>query len=202
MNGTLTGKTAIVTGAGRGLGNGIATELAKAGAQIAVLEIDGESAQAAADDIRALGVEARAYVVDVSDSSQVNDAFSAVARDFGSIEIAVNNAGISRVGPSTIDCTDGDWLDSLAVMQTGVFYCMRAAGRHMVPRKTGSVINIASIRGLLTEPRPHQLLRSQGGRDHDDPRRRRRVGTARSTHQRDRAGLPSNTDVGYRRRPR
>src|SRR5215475_1681809 len=125
MTGTLTGKTAIVTGAGRGLGYGIATELAKAGAQIAVLEIDEQSAQAAADDFRALGVEARAYAVDVSDSSQVNDAFDAVARDFGSIEISVNNAGISRVGPSTVDCTDQDWLDSVAVMQTGVFYCMR-----------------------------------------------------------------------------
>jgi NAD(P)-dependent dehydrogenase (short-subunit alcohol dehydrogenase family) len=152
MNGTLTGKTAIVTGAGRGLGYGIATELAKAGAQIAVLEIDGESAHAAADDFRGLGVEARAYVVDVSKSGQVNDAFEAVARDFGSIEISVNNAGISRVGPSTIDCTDEDWLDSLAVMQTGVFYCMRAAGRHMIPRKTGSVINIASIRGYSPNP--------------------------------------------------
>ena len=152
MNGTLTGKTAIVTGAGRGLGYGIATELAKAGAQIAVLEIDGESGQTAADQLRGLGVEARAYVVDVSNSSQVDDAFAAVASDFGSIEISVNNAGISRVGPSTVDCTDEDWLDSLAVMQTGVFYCMRAAGRHMITRQTGSVINIASIRGYSPNP--------------------------------------------------
>ena len=152
MSRTLTGKTAIVTGAGRGLGYGIATELAKAGAQIAVLEIDGESGQTAADHMRGLGVEARAYVVDVSSSSQVDDAFAAVASDFGSIEISVNNAGISRVGPSTVDCTDEDWLDSLAVMQTGVFYCMRAAGRHMIPRQTGSVINIASIRGYSPNP--------------------------------------------------
>lgn len=152
MNGTLTGKTAIVTGAGRGLGYGIASELAKAGAQIAILEIDGESGQAAADDMRALGVESRAYEVDVSSSAQVDEAFAAVARDFGSIEISVNNAGISRVGPSTVDCTDQDWLDSVAVMQTGVFYCMRAAGQHMIPRKAGSVINIASIRGYSPNP--------------------------------------------------
>jgi NAD(P)-dependent dehydrogenase (short-subunit alcohol dehydrogenase family) len=152
MTNTLEDKTAIVTGAGRGLGYGIAEELAKAGADIAVLEVNEDSAESAAADIRELGVEARAYVVDVSDSSQVDDAFAAVVRDFGSLEIVVNNAGISRVGPLTIDCTDTDWLDSLAVMQTGVFYCMRAAGRILIPKGSGSVINIASIRGFSPNP--------------------------------------------------
>ncbi len=82
--------------------------------------------------MRALGVEAGAYPVDVSNSTEVNDAFASMARDFGSLDVCVNNAGIRRVGPLTIDCTDVDWLDSLAVMQTGVFYCMRAAGRIMI----------------------------------------------------------------------
>jgi len=152
MNSTLDGKTAIVTGAGQGLGYGIATELAKAGAQIAVLEIDRDSAEAAATSLRDLGVQSRAYVVDVSNSAQVDDAFAAVANDFGSLDIAVNNAGISRVGPMTVDCTDQDWLDSLAVMQTGVFYCMRAAGRLMIAQGSGSVINISSIRGFSPNP--------------------------------------------------
>ena len=152
MAGTLDGKTAIVTGGGRGLGYGIATELAKAGAQIALLEIDADSADTAAANMRDLGVKARPYTVDVSDSSQVNDAFAAVNEDFGSLDIAVNNAGISRVGPMTVDCTDEDWADSVAVMQTGVFYCMRAAGRIMISQGSGSVINIASIRGFSPNP--------------------------------------------------
>jgi NAD(P)-dependent dehydrogenase (short-subunit alcohol dehydrogenase family) len=87
-------------------------------------------------------------MVDVSDSSQVNEAFAAVKNEFGSLDVAVNNAGISRVGPMTVDCTDEDWADSVAVMQTGVFYCMRAAGRIMISQGSGSVINISSIRGF------------------------------------------------------
>ena len=142
------GRVAIVTGAGTGLGRGIAEELAKEGAAIAVAEIQPESGERAAGELAGLGVESRAYPTDVADREQVDGAFEAVARDFGRIDIVVCNAGISRVGPHTQDVTDEDWADSIAVMQTGVFYCMRAAGRHMLPRKSGSVVNISSIRGF------------------------------------------------------
>ncbi len=98
------------------------------------------------------GSRPRAYPTDVSKGDQVDATFEAVARDFGQIDIVVNNAGISRVGPHTQDVTDQDWHDSIAVMQTGVFFCMRAAGRHMLPRKTGSVVNISSIRGFSPNP--------------------------------------------------
>jgi NAD(P)-dependent dehydrogenase (short-subunit alcohol dehydrogenase family) len=148
----LEGKTAIVTGAGTGLGFGIAQELAAAGADVAVLEIDEASGAQSAETLGRTGVRSRAYVVDVSNRRQVDDAFAAVERDFGRLDIAVNNAGISRVGPHTQDVTDEDWLDSIAVMQTGVFYCMRAAGRLMLPKQTGSIINISSIRGFSPNP--------------------------------------------------
>ena len=150
--GVLDGRVAIVTGAGAGLGLGIARELAGAGAGIAVLEIDSESASTAAAELEATGVEARAYPTDVADRSQVDAAFDGVVRDFGRLDIVVNNAGISRVGPHTQDVTDEDWHDSIAVMQTGVFYCMRAAGRIMVPQRSGSVVNISSIRGFSPNP--------------------------------------------------
>ena len=150
--GVLDGKVAIVTGAGTGLGRGIAQELAEAGASIAVLEIDGDAAVVAADEIAQAGVESRAYPTDVSVSKQVDDAFAAAARDFGCLDIVVNNAGISRVGPHTQDVTDEDWIESIAVMQTGVFYCMRAAGRIMLPQKSGSIVNISSIRGFSPNP--------------------------------------------------
>ncbi len=139
---------AIVTGAGTGLGRAIAEALAEAGAHVAVLEIDPASAETAAAELSASGVEARAYTTDVANREQVDAAFEAVLRDFGRLDIVVNNAGISRVGPHTQDVTDEDWHDSIAVMQTGVFYCMRAAGRIMVPQGSGSVINISSIRGF------------------------------------------------------
>ena len=150
--GVLDGRVAIVTGAGTGLGRGIAQELADAGAGIAVLEVDAGSAHVAAEELGHAGVEARAYPADVSNRQQVDDTFEAVVRDFGRLDIVVNNAGISHVGPHTQDVTDEEWHDSIAVMQTGVFYCMRAAARIMIPQKSGSVVNISSIRGFSPNP--------------------------------------------------
>jgi 2-dehydro-3-deoxy-L-rhamnonate dehydrogenase (NAD+) len=148
----LSGKVAIVTGAGTGLGLGIARELALAGADIAVLERDAGSSETAASELAAHGVRARSYPTDVSDRAQVDAAFEAALRELGRLDIVVNNAGISRVGPHTQDVSDEDWHDSVAVMQTGVFYCMRAAGRIMVPQQSGSVVNISSIRGFSPNP--------------------------------------------------
>src|SRR5688500_8885290 len=102
----LEGKVAAVTGAGRGLGLGIALELARAGADVAVLEVDEASAEEATRELGGTGVTARAYPTDVTQSKQVDAAFDAVVRDFGRLDIAVNNAGISRVGPHTQDVTD------------------------------------------------------------------------------------------------
>jgi NAD(P)-dependent dehydrogenase (short-subunit alcohol dehydrogenase family) len=150
--GVLEGRVAIVTGAGTGLGRGIAEELAKEGAHVAVAEIDAASAEQAAAELSTVGPEARSYPTDVRDGARVDATFEAVVRDHGRLDVVVNNAGISRVGPHTQDVTDEDWQDSIAVMQTGVFYCMRAAGRIMVPRQSGSVINISSIRGFSPNP--------------------------------------------------
>ena len=148
----LDGKVAIVTGAGSGLGRGIAEELALAGAAVAVAEINVEAAERAAEELAALGVQSRAYPTDVSKGDQVEATFDGVVRDFGKVDIVVNNAGISRVGPHTQDVSDDEWHDSIAVMQTGVFFCMRAAARRMLPRKAGSVVNISSIRGFSPNP--------------------------------------------------
>ncbi len=150
--GVLDGKVALVTGAGTGLGRGIAQELAEAGASVAVVEIDGDSARVAAAELAETGVESRSYPTDVAQSKQVDGAFASVVNDFGRLDIVVNTAGISRVGPHTQDVTDEDWNDSIGVMQTGVFYCMRAAGRIMLPQRSGSVVNISSIRGFSPNP--------------------------------------------------
>ena len=73
-------------------------------------------------------------------------------RGLGRLDIAVNNAGVSRVGLHTQDTTDEDWQASITVMQSGVFYCMRAAARIMLPQGSGSVVNISSIRGFSPNP--------------------------------------------------
>jgi NAD(P)-dependent dehydrogenase (short-subunit alcohol dehydrogenase family) len=153
MAGSLSGKVALVTGSGSGLGRGIAEELARAGADIAVAEIDAATAETAASELSALGVRARAYPTDVSKSAQVDATFAAAVRDLGRLDVVVNNAGISRVGPQTHEVTDEDWHDSIAVMQSGVFFGIRAAGRIMIEQGSGgSIINISSIRGFSPNP--------------------------------------------------
>ncbi len=153
MSADLSGKVALVTGSGTGLGRGIAEQLARAGADIAVAEIDPASAEQAAQELSALGVRARAYPTDVAQSAQVDAAFAAARRDLGRLDVVVNNAGISRVGPHTHEVTDEDWHDSIAVMQTGVFFGIRAAGRIMIEQGGGgSIINISSIRGFSPNP--------------------------------------------------
>jgi NAD(P)-dependent dehydrogenase (short-subunit alcohol dehydrogenase family) len=153
VDAVLKGKVALVTGAGTGLGRGIAQALAEAGADIAVAEIDAESAATAAGELAALGVRARAYPTDVSKSDQVDRTFAAAVEDLGRLDVVVNNAGISRIGPHTHEVTDADWYDSIAVMQSGVFFGMRAAGRIMIEQGSGgAVINISSIRGFSPNP--------------------------------------------------
>jgi NAD(P)-dependent dehydrogenase (short-subunit alcohol dehydrogenase family) len=148
----LEGRTAVVTGGASGLGFAIATELAHKGVHVALLDVDAEAAESAAAKLSADGRVARSYRVDVARSADVDDAFSAVVQDFGHLDIAVNNAGISRVGPLTHEVTDDDWAASIGVMQSGVFYGMRAAGRIMLEQGNGSIINIASIRGFSPNP--------------------------------------------------
>lgn len=148
----LEGQVAIVTGAGRGLGRAIAEEIVHAGGHVAMAELDVEAGRQAAEELSAYGVEVRAYPLDVSDREQVDAAVESVVRDFGRLDILVNNAGVSHVGPHIIDTTDAAWHSSLAVMQTGVFYGMRSAARHMLPQGSGSVVNISSIRGFSPNP--------------------------------------------------
>ena len=145
-------KVAIVTGAAQGIGRAIADELARAGAHVAVFDLNIESAQIAAAEISKLGVTSRGYAVDVSQSKVVDDAFAQVVADFGRLDILVNNAGVSFVGPHIKDVTDEVWDISLGVMQSGVFYCMRAATRYFLPQRSGSVVNISSIRGFSSNP--------------------------------------------------
>jgi NAD(P)-dependent dehydrogenase (short-subunit alcohol dehydrogenase family) len=149
---SLQGRTAIVTGGAIGLGRAIAEEMARAGANVAVLDLNFDGAQIAATELAELGVSSRAYKVDVSDSSSVNAVFADVHRDFGAIDVLVNNAGVSFVGPHIEDTTDEAWDRVIAVMQTGVFYCMRAASTYMLAQRSGSIVNISSIRGYSPNP--------------------------------------------------
>jgi 3-oxoacyl-[acyl-carrier protein] reductase len=150
--GVLAGQVALVTGAGAGLGQAIALALGGAGASVAVVDVDEKAGHDTVDMLSAGGSGGRFYSSDVADRAQVDATWDAAANDFGRLDIVVNNAGVSFVGPHILDTTDEAWHKSIDVMQHGVFYGMRAAARHMIPQGSGSVVNMSSIRGFSPNP--------------------------------------------------
>lgn len=148
----LTGQVALVTGAGAGLGRAIALEMARAGAAVAVVDIDETAASQTVQVVEDAGGRARDYRCDVSVRTEVDATWDAVAAHMGRLDIVVNNAGVSFVGPHITETTDEVWHKSIDVMQHGVFYGMRAAARHMLPQRSGSVVTVSSIRGFSSNP--------------------------------------------------
>jgi 3-oxoacyl-[acyl-carrier protein] reductase len=148
----LTGQTAIVTGAGRGIGLAIAQRLATAGGAVVVADIDAGLARAAAADLSAIGAEASAVTVDVADAGSVGRMVAAVLAERGRIDILVNNAGIVGHAAPIQEQRDEDWARMLAIDLTGVFYCCRAVIPAMLERRRGRIINIASIAGKEGNP--------------------------------------------------
>jgi NAD(P)-dependent dehydrogenase (short-subunit alcohol dehydrogenase family) len=137
-----------VTGGGGGIGSAICEQFARDGARVAVWDLNAETAERVAASIDG----ARAYALDTTDSAAVDAAMDAVERDFGGVDVLVNCAGISRVGDHTHELSDEIWHQSIGVMQTGVFFCSRAAGRKMLARGRGSIVSISSIRGFSPNP--------------------------------------------------
>jgi NAD(P)-dependent dehydrogenase (short-subunit alcohol dehydrogenase family) len=142
----LDGVTALVTGAGSGIGALAARVLARAGAKVAATDLDPATARATAAAIAGEGLTARAYALDVADETSVDEAFAAVAAELGPVGVLINNAGISRRTP-TEALELAAWNEVVGVNMTGVFLCARAAGRQMLAAGSGSIVNIASMWG-------------------------------------------------------
>ena len=143
----LTGKVAIVTGASRGIGREIALTLARAGAKLACVANEELVTEVVAE-IEAAGGEAVGWVSDVSDSADVKKVVGEIAEKFGGIDILVNNAGITRDN-LLMRMTDEEWDLVLDVNLKGVFYFIRAAARSLRRSKSGRIINIASVSGIM-----------------------------------------------------
>jgi len=149
------GKVAIVSGAGRGIGAAIARDFAREGAHVVVADIDRDSAERVAREIKGRGGSAMPRSVDVTDGSQVDSLVEECSRTFGAIDILVNNAGITRAAMIQ-KMTSSEWEQVLAVNLTGVFHCTQAAGRRMIDRAArsavevtnGKIINVSSVAGL------------------------------------------------------
>ena len=145
----LANKVALVTGARRGMGKSHALALAKQGARVAVTDIDEKECQAVADEIRASGGEAVAFKLDVSSAQEVDRVFDAVAKEFGRLDIAVNNAGIFDPKPA-LAITENEWDHTLGINLKGEFLCAQRAAQEMAKNKWGRIINIASIASVGT----------------------------------------------------
>ncbi len=158
----LKGKVAVVTGGGRGIGYEIALALAGEGAHVAILDVLQEEAEAAVAAVRALGVEAESWVVDVTNSDIVGDAIKQVIERFGSLDILVNNAGITRDG-LLMRMKDEAWDLVLGINLRGAFICTRAVTRQMLRQKSGRIINIASIVGQIGNAGQANYSASKGG---------------------------------------
>ncbi len=139
---------AIVTGGGSGLGRDIALGLAQAGANVAIGDLDGPLAEQAAAEIEGLGVKAIGRPTDVAEEAQVVALVEAAQHRFGRIDVLVNNAGIGRQLP-TVELPLARWREVFAVNVEGMFLCCKHAGRLMLERRRGSIINIASVYGLV-----------------------------------------------------
>lgn len=148
---SLTGKVALVTGGGRGLGEQIAKGLAEAGADVVVCSRKWENCQQIAMELQEMGVRSLALACDVSKPEDIHQTVAAVLAQFGTIDILVNNSGATW-GASVVDMPLEAWNKVMDVNVTGTFLMCQAVGKHMIERSYGKIINIASSAGVRADP--------------------------------------------------
>jgi 3-oxoacyl-[acyl-carrier protein] reductase len=147
----LSGKVAIITGAGSGIGRATARLFAAEGARVAILDRNGPAAQSVEGEIRAAGHEAQAWEVDLADAAKAEQAVASVAAQWGRIDMLVNNAAI-HVTRSFEEMTAEEWRKVLDTNLTAYFLCARAAAREMRRQGGGSIVNIGSVHRMISAP--------------------------------------------------
>jgi NAD(P)-dependent dehydrogenase (short-subunit alcohol dehydrogenase family) len=143
---SLADRIAVVTGGGHGIGKAIALALGQAGADVAVVDIDAKAARATAAEVSAKGSRSAAVEADVGDLASIDAMTRTVMETFGRIDVLVNNAGVTRRA-YIMDLTEADWDRIMRVNGKGVFFCLQRVAREMIPRRSGAIVNIASIAG-------------------------------------------------------
>jgi NAD(P)-dependent dehydrogenase (short-subunit alcohol dehydrogenase family) len=148
----LKGKSALVTGASRGIGRAVALALAREGADVVVnCSSSVPEANKVTREIKKLGRRSFSIKADVADKAAVEKMVKGVVNNFGRFDILVNNAGMAIVSPSE-KLEESLWRRGIDVMLTGVFFCSQVAGKVMIKQRSGKIINIASINGLEAFP--------------------------------------------------
>ncbi len=144
---SLQNKTALITGAGKGIGRAVALALANEGVHIGLVARTEKDLQAVAAEVTALGVKAAIAMADVSDIHSVNAAVAKIRQELGAIDILINNAGTAAFG-KFLDLTPEQWENQIKVNLFGVYYVTRAVLPEMIERQTGDIINVSSTAGL------------------------------------------------------
>ena len=158
----LSSKCAVVTGAARGLGQAIAVKLAEAGADVALCDLKSDELNETAAQVRAKDRRAEVYSVNVADADSVATGVKTIEADFGKIDILVNNAGITKDG-LLMRMSEADWDAVLDVNLKGVFLCTKAVMRGMMKQRSGAIVNIASVIGLMGNAGQANYAASKGG---------------------------------------
>jgi NAD(P)-dependent dehydrogenase (short-subunit alcohol dehydrogenase family) len=158
----LTGRTALVTGGGSGLGRAICCGFSAVGARVVAADISLANAEQTVSLIREGGGEAQAEELDVCKKADVERVVERAVQTWGALDILVNSAGRAIRG-TALDYPEENWDTIINVNLKGTFLCCQAAGRHMAERKTGKIINIASIGGFIAYPGSIAYLASKGG---------------------------------------
>lgn len=159
---SLEGRCALVTGSSQGIGYAIANGLAGAGATVVLNGRDPAKLERALEALKSAGHTAHARAFDVTDSAAAAVAVDAIEREIAPIDVLVNNAGVTRRMP-TEDVPDDTWHEIIRTNLDSVFFMSRAAGRHMIGRKRGSIINICSVMSELGRPTTVPYTASKGG---------------------------------------
>ena len=144
----LPGRTALITGGGRGIGLACADALAEAGARVIIADRDPAIAESGLAFLRQKGHRAEAIILDVTDSRHVDEVAAQYASQ-GGVDILVANAGIARSGTAAEDVTDEHWLNVIDVNLNAVFWCCRSFGKHMLAAGRGSIVNVGSMSGFI-----------------------------------------------------
>jgi len=158
----LNDKVALVTGAARGLGQAIALKLADAGADLALCDLKAEWLEETAEKVKALGRRAECYGMNVAEGESVTAGVKAIEKDFGKIDVLVNNAGITKDG-LIMRMSEDDWDAVLNVNLKGTFLCTKAVMRGMMKQRSGTIVNIASVIGLMGNAGQANYAASKGG---------------------------------------
>jgi NAD(P)-dependent dehydrogenase (short-subunit alcohol dehydrogenase family) len=142
-------RVAVVTGGGRAIGLACSHALAEAGAHVVIADSDAKVAKEGQSELAGLGLKVETVDMDVTDSKRVRKVADELNARLGHVDIVVNNAGIARSGTPAETVEDEHWLNVNDVNYNGLFWCCRDFGRHMISRKSGSIVNIGSMSGFI-----------------------------------------------------